>query len=207
MATMMAVEGLAARQPPGTANLSTDIYQGFIGKHYEKIFTGLINLEDREAFYTKLMMGKGEVHRHKLTEMIYKPEGYVGYMFQRTYTSGGEVCLIGNYSFDNAESGVLLIRQHVIQGDGRRFLEGVLSITDEKMKKEMRYDVFYFKELNVEVVVSESYIAPDGRGYCLVEIKFCSLSNGFANESNIIDRFRNSLLPFAGFVEKKMVLN
>lgn len=179
------------------ARAPSTIYQGFVGKHYEKIYTGLIKQEDTGLFRTKLMMGKGEVCRYRLVEAFSEPDN----TFLRTYASGSNsVSLLGSLAPTN-EPGIFLVAQHMVRGDERSFFDEIMN--PEFM--EIKYDVFYFKGLNIEVVVSDPSLAQDGNRYCLVEIKVCSIDNSgyFINRSNIIQAFLNSLLPFDGFVEKR----
>lgn len=188
-------------------NLATsvnDIYQGFVGNHYEKVYAGLINLGDRDRFYTKLMMGKGDVRRYKLTEVISKvdEEGMNNYVFLRTYTSGHEVNLLGNIA-SSRDPRSFLVTQHMVRGDVKAFLRETLT----GGSVETEYDVFYFKDLSsealgIEVIVGKPFMDPKGKEFCLVEIKFCSMSDEFQSHENKIGQFRNSLFPFTGFVEK-----
>lgn len=209
----MEVEGAASSSSSSSSGATRsnpavpvdDIYQGFVGRHYEKIFAGLIDLSDRDRFYTKLMLGKGEVHRYKLSEVISRveEEGPRNYVFLRTYTSGHEVNLVGN-TVPNRELGLYFVTQHMVRGDVRAFLRGTLA----GGSVETEYDAFYFKDLSVEVIVSKPFMGPEGKELCLVEIKFCSANDEFQSKATRINQFRNSLFPFTGFIEKSQrILN
>lgn len=176
------------------------MYQGFVGDHYEKVYTGMIMAKDRDMLFTLLMMGKGEVYRYDLEELLYKSE--TSEVFLKTYSSGHKLFLIGSISETGSS---FRVTQRIIKGDGKAFLDGTQS-TQFAQSVEIKYDAFCFKNLNVEMVVSTPYTLCDGTQGCLVEIRFCSKDDKF--EEKNISLFIDSLLPFTGFkLERNLILS